>query len=229
MSIFDNFTGGKSRKDLWAGVGAANNYLDQGTATADGLYEQSLAEQRGYIDPYVESSTGATRLYTDALGINGLAPQQAYFNGFQNDPGYQAVYDSAIQAGDRAANAGGRRYSGANILSQGRLGGQLQNQMFSQRMDRLAQLGQSGQQVAGLGASMTAQNYGDRANLAYGTAQQKAGLVTGASNAAANTRSMGINNLFKIGELAVNAYGASKKPGGDSGDMAKMAKLFMGG
>jgi hypothetical protein len=42
----------------------------------------------GYLQPFAQAGQGGMNLLSNALGINGPAAQQAYYIGFQTDPGF---------------------------------------------------------------------------------------------------------------------------------------------
>jgi hypothetical protein len=58
--------------------------------------KKGVGKAVNYLQPYAQTGQGANTLLSDALGINGPEAQSAYFQNFQNDPGYIAARDAGI-------------------------------------------------------------------------------------------------------------------------------------
>jgi len=87
---------------LGGAASALGNYFGAQTAASAAQQSAALQQQRfnqavGYEQPFMQSGQNALNLYNNATGVNGAAAQQAYYNNFQNDPGFQASVNYGLQ------------------------------------------------------------------------------------------------------------------------------------
>jgi len=80
---------------LGGAASALGNYFGAQTAANAAKQSAALQQQRfneavGLQQPFVQAGQNALNLYNNATGVNGSGAQQAYYNSFQNDPGFQA-------------------------------------------------------------------------------------------------------------------------------------------
>lgn len=206
MGLWDDFTGASARKDLKKANAAATGFIDAGLEQGVSDYERA----RGRFDPYATGGGNAFNALLNATGVNGADAQQNFLANYQQDP----TVDLMQQATARQMAARGLTDSGASRLASARVW----NEGYNNNLNRLMQIGQQGQQAAGSQAGIDT-GIGD---MRFGTGQIKANQATGFGNAMAESRSTGINNLMKLGTLAVSAYtgmptgggGGSKAPAG---------------
>lgn len=200
MGFFSNLTGGKSRSDLRAAQGQANQYLDQGYGQSQGYFDQAA----GLYDPYVQSGTKAQDFYNNLLGLNGADARAQSQGVITSDPLFQGGLAQDSNAMLRNLNARGQSGGGlANIAAQ-----RVLQQNYGNWMDRYAQAGGQGLQATNaLAGVRTAQ--GDNA---YGYGATKAANAIGMGNAMAQTRNVGINNLMGAVGMGLNAASKFYKP-----------------
>lgn len=118
MGLFDSLSGGDSRRAAIAkamgqqqGLQALQSTYGQGRDAATQSYQAGMQPFQTLFDqPQV-----ATGAYSDALGLNGQAGNDAARARFQESPGYQFARDQGLQATERGINAGGMLASG-NLL-----------------------------------------------------------------------------------------------------------------
>ena len=176
--------------------GRGNKLIDQGAAKA-GTYLQGVTD---LYSPLAKMATDTSRLYTDALGVNGAGGSTRAQQAFRTNPGYEFQRDQGIQAIDRSASARGSFQSGgamADVMdySQG-----VADQSYGSWLDRLANPGS----IISGGISGKAGALNNQANLATGTAGQKLGLLGETTSAR-----MGSVNQYAQGEEANKAGIAS--------------------
>lgn len=111
--------------------------------------QQNTQETIDRILPQVETGDKARDLFAAALGLNGADAQRAFFNDFQNDPGFQAQQDAGIRAIGQSTSANLLRNSGGAAKELFNFGQQQQRGAFNDRLNRLAGLTSFGQQATG--------------------------------------------------------------------------------
>ena len=204
MGFFSDFMGSSAKKDIREADARAKKLLDDGKAEADTRYTEGWDTARGYIDPYAEGGRVGQELYENTLGIHGEGARSGAQDLYYSDP--QQEKEAALRfkrVGYKYNAPGGGGYgTGAHGLADARVA--VEN--YGNWQNRLAGVGQQGQQAAQTGATIGYQYGSDRANLAYGNAQQQAGREQSTGNAVAATRSTGINNLLGLAGTAAKAY-----------------------
>jgi hypothetical protein len=184
----------------------ANTLIDTGAKKAGGY----LGQVSGLYKPIA----GATRMYADAMGLNGAGGNARATGAFQTNPGYEFQRDQGIQAIDRAQAARGSFQSGgamADVLgfSQG-----LADQSYGTWLDRLG--GLSDTALSGQTGALN-----NMANLATGATSQKLGVASDVVNGrmAANNQHAQGNEANKAGiaSLGGNLLGMAGKAFGWGG------------
>ena len=172
---------------------ALGNYFGaQSTANAArqsaDLQQQRYNQAVGYEQPFMQSGQNALNQYGNALGLNGSDAQQAYYNNFQNDPGFQGSVNYGLQQLQAQQAAQGMGLSGNALAA---LQGYSQNalsQEYQTRLSDLFQNAQLGVNSANALASASTSNGNALANynLAAGQAQGSglSGLGNGVASAA---------------------------------------------
>lgn len=222
--LWDSFTGDAQRQDLAEANEQARAARAKGKKKAIERSETGLDQSLSYVTPTMESGRRGSRLYEIALGAGSedrdeaKALQKRYFDDFQDDPGYQAVVTRAIDNADRSATARGELYGGEYRDALATELGLLENQMFQQRLSRLADLKGSGDAAAGTAANYTFNTGRYLSDLEYGHGQQDANQYIDYGNAMAQSRSIPINNLFEAIKAGANiakaSYGVPSGTGG---------------
>lgn len=203
MGLLDSFTGSAQRRDVTQRTQQANALLEARRQEAAGQLDDYLGRSTAYLDPYISSGSGANKLLQDALGINGLDPQRAYYSGFINDPGFQAELDAGRRQVERSAAAKGNLASGNTLAALYNQGLTAQRGAFQDRLTRLSGLGSQGFQGASTAAGLTNQTGNALAGLTYGSGQQTANNLVSLGNATAASRSVLPNMLTSLGGAAL--------------------------
>jgi hypothetical protein len=136
-----------------------------------------LQLDRGIINfqPWVDSGKAANGMYSNALGLNGAAGNEAATGAFQAGPGYQFAVDQSLQAALRGASAGGNIASGNTLAALQDRGNGLADQEFGSWLDRL-----NGQSQVGLGAAgQQQQGYNNSAGLIQDSNGTRLGIESG--------------------------------------------------
>lgn len=170
------------------------------------------AQFTGAIDrlqPYNQAGLDALGMERNSLGLGGAAGNAAATAAFQESPGYRYQVDQATDAVARKASALGSLGSGNTQAAITDRASQLANQEYGGWQDRLSNLGQRGQQAAGMQAGLQGQygqslaNLGqsqgrDIASLWSDTAGREAGVHTGLAG-------LGMNNLWQGTNAGIGA------------------------
>lgn len=217
MSFWSSFTGSAQKSELKKGYADSKKMLQEGYDQGRGDIQDYYGKAQGYLDPYMASGGKTNALLADALGVNGPEAQARYMASFQQDPGYQAQFNSGINALDRSATARGGLYSGAAMKGVNEFGQQFQRQAFNDRINALSGFNQQGQQAAGAASGLASQTGGQLGNMAFGFGQQQASNRINFANGLAQAQGIGVNNLMGLGALAIGGMNAGanvKKAGG---------------
>lgn len=207
MSFFGSFFGTDQQKTLKKGYADSKQMLqqgyDQGRTDIQGYGDRAL----GYLDPYLQTGGKTNALLANYLGVNGADAQRQAFADFQNDPGYQAQFNSGINALDRSATARGGLYSGAAMKGVNEFGQQFQRQAFNDRINQLAGFGGQGQQAAMGAAGLASQTGNQLGNMAFGFGQQNAANRINFANGMANAQGIGWQNALNLGGTLLKGFG----------------------
>jgi hypothetical protein len=198
MGIFDNFSGGASRRDINRGYQQGQGRFAQAGQTYGDQYNRA----QGRYDQYAQSGQQANSLYGNYLGLNGGDAQRDAFSGYQESPYANFDRDRITQASMRANNARGTGGSGVEALATSRALREYGTQGLNTYLDRLQGQQGMGLQVANAQAGND-MRYGDQMGQLAG---QRAGLDTQRASALAGTRSMGLQNAMGIAGLGLSAF-----------------------
>lgn len=166
-------------------------------AEAEARFQQGLdfAQNESGLSTFSQNGQGANNLIASLLGAGGdPSSGRAAFDNFLNSTGFQFQLNEGINAINSNAAARGKLNSGATLEATQRLGNDLARQNFSNFIGQLGGL-------SGQGAAAS----GQLASIATGTAAGQAGAVQSGGNAAAASRSNGVNAA--LGGFG-NAFGA---------------------
>ncbi len=149
------------------------------------LQAQQFAQTKEMIQPYTKAGEGALGVYGNAIGLNGAAPQQEYFDNFINDPGYQKQLAAGVEAVGRSSVARGTAYGGNTLAAISDYSGNMLGNAYKTRLSQIGGVVDTGRQAAGTLAGAS-QSYANAAggNLANAGMLQGAGIQN-AGNAAA--------------------------------------------
>ena len=219
-----------------AGLNAAQAYADPLYAQARGDITQGYGAAQGVLSPLNAIGQGGAGAYADITGAAGQAGQDRARALFQTDPGYQFARDEALKATERQQGTGGYQGSG-NVLEalQNRASG-LASQQYGNYVSRLApflgySLGAGGALAnadVGQGTALAGNDI-SQAQLGYGTQAGIGSATAGGILGDAQQRSAGINNILKIGGMAVSALtGMPVGGGGGSGGGGSLGSTLLG-
>jgi hypothetical protein len=183
--------------------------MQEGYDTGRGDIQDFYGKAQGYLDPFLQGGGKANALLGNYLGVNGVDAQRQAMGDFQNDPAWQAQFDSGVNALDRSATARGGLYSGAAMKGVHEYGQQFQRQSFNDRINALSGYAGQGQQAAGAAAGMASQTGGQLGGMAFGFGQQNAANRINYANAKAGTQGMGIQNALNLAGTAAKVFAAS--------------------
>lgn len=198
MSIFGNFSGGQSRRDLRTGFRNANASLDRGISG----YRTAYGTAQDRYAPFAQSGQQANRLYGNFLGLNGGDAQRDAFSGYQEGPYANFDRDRITQASARSNNARGYGGSGVEAMATARALQQYGQQGMDRYLDRLGGMQGQGFQAANALANLDT----GMGNAELGVANQRANLDTQLASAIAGTRSMGMQNAMGLAQLGISAF-----------------------
>lgn len=208
MGFFDDFMGKSQKRDIEQGGQQQRAAISQGYNDASGIYGDYLGRGLGYLDSTIQGGQGANKLLYDALGINGPDAQKSYYASFQSDPGFQATMDAGLKGVQGSAAARGGLLSGSALKGLHEFGQRAMQGQFQNRLAQLGQVGQQGNQFSLAAAGMNTQAGQDLSNLRYGYGQQLGNSFMSEANARAGTRGMGLNNLLAVANTAAKFMGA---------------------
>jgi len=194
--------GTSQQKDLKAGKSAADNALATGYQGAQANYGNA----QSMYAPYAQQGQQANSMYGNALGLNGVQAQKDFGSNYAaSDPFREQNADFANAGLMRQWNARGMADSGASRLAVSRASLERGSQDYGNYLNRLQGAGQQGFQATGAQAGLE-QGKGD---LATGYGQTRAGNEINYSNALAQSRSTGINNILNVAGTVAKVAGAA--------------------
>lgn len=209
MSFFGSFFGSDQRSALKKGYADSTKMLQQGYDTGRSDIQGYGDKAQGYLDPYLQGGGKANALLGNYLGVNGVDAQREAMANFQQDPGYQAQFNSGINALDRSATARGGLYSGAAMKGVNEFGQQFQRQAFNDRINALGGYAGQGQQAAGAAAGLASNTGSQLGNMAFGFGQQQAANRINYANGMANAANIGPQNALNLAGSVAKAFAAS--------------------
>ena len=179
---------------IGTGASALGNYFGAQTAANAAKQSAQLQQQRfnqavGFQQPFLHGGQNALNQYNNAIGVNGSGAQQAYYNNFQNDPGFQSSVDYGLRQVQASNAARGLSLSGNTLAA---LQDYAQKNLSQEYHTRLSDLFQESQLGANSANALTSASTASAAN------QGNFNLVSG------QYRGAGLSNA------GGNAYGAAK-------------------
>lgn len=200
MGLLDDFFGGSARKDLRKGREAFRTELMAGrdAAMAD------FGEAERYFDPYIESGTRSNAAWADLMGLNGEEARAAAQGRYTSDPLFTAMGDRALRGISRGVAATGQTGQGTQAGTNALVSN------YNSYLDKLVAGANTGL-TAAAGASGVKTHAGD---TEFATGQQLAGGEQSFSNAMAQSRSIGINNLLGVAGIATRLFTGASLPKG---------------
>lgn len=168
----------------------AGNKAAKAQKQAAALADKRYGEAQENIEPYLDAGSSALDMYKASLGLNGLDAQKAFYEGFQNDPGFQSAMDYGVR-GLENANAISGRYGGSGNIRAG-VADYLGKNQWDAYKTRQSQLG--GLADVGFNASTALGNLGAGNAATQGSFLANAGYYQGAGLANAGnalTKSIG--------------------------------------
>jgi len=170
---------------------------DISTATGEAVDENQAALERSldFINPELVAARGAQNLLNDALGVNGPEAQAAFFQNFEDDPGFQAELQDRINAIDRSATAKGQLLSGRTLKAVGDEGQRFRRGAFTDRLNRLRQQASGAGGLATTGAGLIETTGGRVSNALLSRGTNLANLATRRGEAQAS----GIEGVGQVG------------------------------
>lgn len=194
MGLFSNFSGGDSRRDLRHAVRTSNTLIRDGMERGEGYLNSSYDRSRQDIDPYLESGQRGQQFYDDLLGLNGGDARDSRQDFLMSDRAFSGKLGQDQNAMLRAMNARGMSGSGAGALAAERVF----QQNYGNTLNRYANRGQQGAQMAQFGAGMSQQNGAANANLQMQGAGMMSNNQMNAYGNISKTRNAGMNNMLAI-------------------------------
>jgi hypothetical protein len=183
---------------LGGAASAAGTYLGAQTSANAARQSAALQQQRfeqaaGYQQPFIQGGQNALNQYYNAVGVNGAEPQQAYYAGFQNDPGFQSSVNYGLQQLQASNAARGMGLSGNALAALQDYSQHALSQEYQARLNDLfrgAQLGANSANSLTSAATSSAANQGNY-NLLSGQFQgtgltNTVNALAGAANNYAN-------------------------------------------
>jgi hypothetical protein len=174
---------------------ALGNYFGAQSAANAARQSAALQQQRfnqavGFEQPFMQSGQNSLNIYNNALGANGAAAQQAYYNNFQNDPGFQTSVNYGLQQIQAQNAAQGMGLSGNALAALQNYSQRALSQEYQTRLGDLFQGAQLGANSANaLAAASTSSGTAQgNFNATGGQAQGNAlsGVGSGISSASNN-------------------------------------------
>lgn len=225
-----NAGSGQARTDIARGANQARGDVNAGYGRAIGAENDFLQRTNNILDPFIER--GLNSGYLDAIGANGQAAQQGYFDSYTAADPFRAYNDEVANAAlVQAANASGRKFSGATDLALSRAQLERGSQDFNTSIDRLKGLydtavnfsnqqagytNATGQRVAGYEAGRgqdQAQIAQNRGTALASVAQNRGQQIAGQANTNAQSRAGVYGNT--AGQRADLAYGNAQLAAND--------------
>lgn len=208
MGFFDSLMGKSQQRDIQAANGRAEGYLATGRNEATGAITQGRDRALNQLMPYQQQGRQGSDLYGNAVGLNGGDAQRQAYGTYSASPFLQAqqgASDNALMSLFKKYNAQGMGNSGMSRLAVSRAAGEREAANQGDWLNRIQGIGSQGAQFANTAAGLEQGTGQYLADLNSGYGQQMAGNTINYGNAMAANRGTGVNNLIKLGGLAVSA------------------------
>lgn len=223
MGFFNDLLG-KSSANAATQLGQRNEArIGQGYAAADTASRTGYDTAQNRLMPYAQGGQRGYETYANALGLNGEPARQQAFSSFESDPFLAYARQNSgneLNSIFKRYNAQGMGNSGASMLAVSRAAGERAQGDVQNWMNRMMQMGQQGQGIAGQQAGLDTGYYGGVADRAVGQATALSNNDTQATMAANNARMAGVNNILGLVGTAAGmgsrwAFGPSTSGGRD--------------
>lgn len=239
MGLFDNLFGGgaekaaadRNRAELGNYQTQGLGYLAGGYNTAQGNLTSALGAYQPLADLAYQQGQGS-KLYLDALGVNGPDGTTRAQSAFTTSPGYQFNLDQGLAAINRRRAAGGMLNSGNADADAIKFGSGLASGEYNNWMTGLSGLNSNAISATGAAANGQAGVYGSLANLGQQNATNQVNLLgnvtsgmMSANNQQAAGEAAGAKNLLGLG---TSILGLGTGGGGTVGGslLSGIGKLF---
>jgi hypothetical protein len=215
MGLLDAFLGKAQKRRADEAYRQSTAALNQGWDEGRQIGERYYGEAQGYLRPYQDQGRAANALYGRFLGLNGADDQRAALGQYAtSDPWREFNAANATRALAQRYNAMGFQPGGGTAsLGISRALLERGSQDYNSYLDRLAGAAQQGYGASAAGAALGGQYGLGLLQSRLGLGQAHAQNAIQYQNALAQADAIPLNNLFKIGELAVAAFGGGKKGG----------------
>ena len=174
---------------IGTGASALGNYFGAQTAANAAKQSAQLQQQRfnqavGFQQPFLHGGQNALNQYNNAIGVNGSGAQQAYYNNFQNDPGFQSSVDYGLRQVQASNAARGLSLSGNTLAALQDYSQKNLSQEYHTRLSDLFQESQLGANSANALTSASTASAANQGNFNLVSGQyQGAGLANAGNNA----------------------------------------------
>lgn len=180
--------------------------IEQANLNNIDLFQRGFRDTEANLQPFIETGTQAQDLFADAIGVNGLNQQQAFFRDFEEDPGFQEALDRGIQSIGRFNSAKGMLNSGGTLKDLSKFTtDSFLNNAFNNRLNRLQALGNQGFSANNQLNNAIQTNTFGKAGAFNNIGKARADREINQANAITN----GVNNLQKLAAFESGGGGVS--------------------
>jgi hypothetical protein len=186
-----------------AAIGAAGSIIG-GNKAADAqksaakLQARQAEENRKLLLPAIQSGDRSRGVLEEAIGLQGRDKQQAFYDNFETDPGFQGSVDYGIQNIDARVGALGSRRSGNTLAALSDFGQRSMYDAYQNRLNRLQALASGGQATAGQLAGINTQSAANQAsNVANAGYYQGAGIQNAANSIGGGLQNYGVLKAYQ--------------------------------
>lgn len=177
--------------------------IEQANLNNIDLFQRGFRDTEANLQPFIETGTQAQDLFADAIGVNGLNQQQAFFRDFEEDPGFQEALDRGIQSIGRFNSAKGMLNSGGTLKDLSKFTTDtFLNNAFNNRLNRLQTLGNQGFSANNQLNNAIQTNTFGKAGAFNNIGKARADREINQANAITN----GVNNLQKVASFGLGAF-----------------------
>jgi len=171
-----------------SGIGSFFGANEAADAQRDAARMQSRQQEknRELLRPAIESGDRARSTLETALGLQGQAAQQGYYDDFQTDPGFQTAVDYGTQQIDRSAAARGMSLGGNTLQAIADQGQRQKYSAYQNRLSRLASLASGGAAQAGSLAGLNTQSAAQQGQFTSNAGYYQGAGIQNAANTLGN-------------------------------------------
>jgi hypothetical protein len=208
MGFFDTLLGKTGKKVAGETLEYNQGQAQSGYKNSTNYLAQGYSAAKSRVQPYSATGRQAGLTYSNLLGLNGAASQDAATAAYQNsNPYLAATMDLQTKALDRRAAATGQYGSGLNALAKARVVDETANRDYQDYMTKLQGLLSQGytadQALAVLDSGYAANRVG--VENAFRSANMGAQTQYGKDYTAADTA--GVQNVIGLAGTLANAGG----------------------